>query len=213
MLSINRLIRLALAYSNDDPKLAWQYLTEAYQKDPKNPDLRVYRGKMLEAAGKNTLAHKEFLAASSLNPKNLYFQNQLANFYLRQRLYDKALGVWSEHLSPPSNDKFWLEALFWNKMVTPIAFDWKNTPIPEGELDPLVQYFINLGPNRFWDKGAFDKMANNTFALRNLQETFWMRLLNHLQNFEEDEASKLLEYNPFVTNSYYPELETALREF
>lgn len=208
---VGRLVRLALLSAEDDPKLAWKYLGEAYSKEPQNTDIRSYRGKLLESAGKYNLAHKEYLAAAKINPKNIFLRDQLANFYLRQKEYPLALKVLSENLTPPSLDIVWVNALFWSKMTTPIQFDWKETPIPQGKLEPLIVYLEGLGPNVFWDKEKFERVQNNKHFLKTQQETFWLRLVSALKNKNESEAYKLLKYNPFVANSWYPELETTLK--
>ncbi len=208
---VGRLVRLALLYSDNDPKTAWRYLGEAYSKDPQNTDVRSYRGKLLESAGKYNMAHKEYLAAARINPKNIFLKDQLANFYLQQREYPLALKVWSENLAPPSLDNIWVKALFWNKVTTPLDFDWKDTPLPQGRLEPLIAYLSGLGENVFWDKDKFERVSNNKYFLKTQQETFWLRLLQALKNKDEREAYKLLQYNPFMATSWYPELESALK--
>lgn len=208
---IGRLVRLALLYSDEEPKTAWKYLVEAYSIEPHNPDIRYYRAKLLESVRKNKLAHIEYQAAANLHPNNLFLQDELANFYLRQKQYPKALETWEEHLPPPSLDKLWVKTLFWEKVTTPINFDWANTPIPKGRLDPLIQYLVNLEPGVFWNQEQFNQIANNKFFLQTQQTTFWLRLLNALKSNKENEALKLLQYNPFATISWCPELEIALK--
>lgn len=208
---IGRLVRLALIYSNEDPKKAWTFLAEAYSKDPQNLDVRTYRAKLLESVGKNSLAHKEYMSAVRISPSNLFLKDQLANFYLRQKQYLMALDVLKHNLNPPSMDSVWVKTLFWSKVTNPIEFDWENTPMPEGKLDPLIQYMINLNPTTFWDQKVFDHVSNNKFYLRTLQETFWLRLLQAFKDNDQKEAQKLLRYNPFTTVSWYPELEVALK--
>ncbi|MFQ5730153.1 MAG: hypothetical protein ACE5GN_07315, partial [Waddliaceae bacterium] len=208
---IGRLVRLALLYSEDEPKTAWKYLVEAYSTDPHNPDIRYYRAKLLESVGKNNLAHIEYQAAANLHPNNLFLQDELADFYLRQKQYPKALEIWEEHLPPPSLDKLWVKALFWEKITTPIHFDWANTSIPKGRLDPFIQYLVNLEPGVFWDREKFNQITNNKFFLQTQQATVWLRILHALKTNKENEALKLLQYNPFATISWCPELELALK--
>lgn len=208
---VGRLTRLALILTNEDPKKAWSFLGEAYAKDPQNPDIRSYRAKLLESVGKYQLAHCEYQAASRLDPQNLFLKDQLAEFYLRQRQYPKAIEIWKENLTAPSLDTIWLKTLFWNKIAKPIAFDWEETPMPQGKLDPLIQYLVRLSPENFWDQEAFNRIANRQFFLRNQQETFWLQLASLLIDQRESEASQLLKYNPFSTTSWNPELEIALK--
>ncbi|HEY4831626.1 MAG TPA: hypothetical protein VIH61_03600, partial [Waddliaceae bacterium] len=208
---VSRLVRLALLYSNEDPKIAWKYLGEAYSKDPQSPDIRSYRAKLLESVGKNTLAHQEYQAASRLQPENLFLKEQLAEFYLRKRQYPLAVQTWKDSLKPPSLDTLWVKALFWNRVAIPITFDWERTAIPQGKLERLITYLINLEPGEFWNPGKFERLANGKFYLKSQQETFWLRLIQAFKQGNEKEAFGLLRYNPFHPIVWTPELELALK--
>lgn len=208
---VGRLVRLALLYGNEDPKRAWTYLAEAYGKDPQNPDVRSYRARLLESVGKNTLAHQEYQAATRINPSNLFLKDQLVDFYLRHRQYPMALDLLQTNLAPPSLGNIWVKSLFWNKVTTPIQFDWASTPIPDGQLNSLIRYLIDLGPDVFWDAQSFGHIAHAKYFLKTRQETFWLRLLQQFKDKNEAEADKLLRYNPFATTSWYPQLEVALK--
>lgn len=208
---IGRLVRLALLYADEDPKISWKYLGEAYSKDPQNADVRSYRAKLLETAGKYNLAHNEYQAAIRLDPNNIFLKDQLADYYLRQKQYPMALKTWSETLSPPSLDKIWVKSLFWGKLTTPVEFEWSETPPPQGILEPFVQYLVSLDNRAFWSDEKFERVPNNSYYLRTQQATFWLQLLNALKNKNEKEAYKLLKYNTFMTTSWDPELELALK--
>jgi hypothetical protein len=210
-MDVGRLLRLALLYANDEPKTAWKYLGEAYAKDPQNPDIRSYRAKLLETVGKNNQAHQEYLAAVKLQPSNLFLKEQLAEFYLRKKQYPMALQVYEENLSPPSLDTIWMKAWFWNRVTHPINFDWNKAAIPQGALDDLVTYAIQLKPGVFWDRQKFDRVKNGKFYLKNQQEIYWLRLLQDLKEGNENNAVSLLKYNPFHSTSWDPALENALK--
>jgi thioredoxin-like negative regulator of GroEL len=207
----DRLIRLALLNVLEQPKIAWDYLTLAYTKDPENPDIRSFRAKILETVGKNNLALSEYVAAVQVAPNNIYLKDQLAEFYLRHKQYQSALQVWTENLNAPSIDFIWLKALFWNKMITPVKYDWQAAKIPDGQLKPLVEYILHLPQGQFWDKAAFEKISNGSQYTKTQQATFWLRLLSALKNQNDKEALNLLQYNPFAPVSWDPQLETALR--
>ncbi|MGA8164184.1 MAG: hypothetical protein WB791_04055 [Waddliaceae bacterium] len=207
---MGRLVRLALL-NNEDPKTAWEYLREAYAKNPRNPEIRSFRAKLLESVGKYNQAHKEYQASVRLEAGNLFFKDQLAEFYLRQKQYPLAMKTWKEHLLPPSLDKFWIKSLFWSKVSSPVDVDWQNTPIPQGRLKPLIEYLINLEPGEFWNHREFNHLSNASDYFKNQQETFWLKLLHALKLRKEREALHLLTFNPFITTSWFPELETALK--
>jgi predicted Zn-dependent protease len=206
-----RLIRLALLLAIDDPQKAWDYLTEAYNKDPGNPEILSYRAKFLESTGKTSLALLEYMAAIQTDQKNLYLRDQLAEFYLRQKQYPYALEIWKENLNVPSLDFIWLKALFWSRVVIPIQFNWKAAQIPSGKLKPLIEYLRSLPTDEFWNSSAFEKLERYQQYLSSQQATFWLRLLQYLKEGQENEAYHLLQFNPFVSVSWNPGLEQALK--
>lgn len=208
---VGRLVRLALLYTNQDPKISWRYLGEAYSKDPQNPDIRSYRGRLLESVGKNSLAHREYQAASSLQPENLFLKEQLAEFYLRKKQFPLAIQTWKDSLKPPSLDTIWIKALFWNKVAIPITFDWERSALPQGRLEGMITYLINLEPSSFWNEQKFDRLTNGKSYLKSQQETFWLRLLQAFKDGDEKTAYSLLKYNPFHPVVWDPELELALK--
>lgn len=207
----SRLVRLGLFYIFEQPKQAWEYFDQAYQKDPENPEIRSYRAKLLETIGKPNLALIEYAGALQTDPNNLYLRDQIADFYLRNRQVPQALAVWQENLKAPSLDFIWIKTLFWSKVAQPVAFDWKSTEPPHGKLDPLVQYLLSLKPGQFWDSSAYENVKDSFQYLRTQQVTFWLRLLQLLKDGKEKEAGDLLKFNPFQTISWNPQLEAALK--
>ncbi len=205
---VNRLIKLAALKANENQKEAWGYLTDAYNKDPKNVDIRSYRAHLLENGGKYDQAILEYKAAADLLPNNLYLKDQLAEFYVRRKDFPSALNIWKSNLS--NLDIIWVKAFFWNKVIQPIQFDWSTAKIPSGSLQSLIAYYTHLNPDQYWDNAAFSKIEGATELLKSQQSTFWLRLLQDLKNHDEKEARNLLVYNPFATSSWAPELETAL---
>ncbi len=206
-----RLLRLALLNASEQPKVAWDYLTEAYRKDPKNPDIYSYRGKLLEAVGKNSYALDEYITATDTDPKNVYLKDQLADFLLRNGQANQALDIWKENLRNPSLDIIWVKALFWGHVVTPIKFDWKSSSVPQGKLTAYVNYLLSLKPGQYWDAAAFVKIADNGRLLHHEQSAFWLQLIQALKNEDENEAARLLQNNSFSSVSWNPQLETALK--
>lgn len=206
-----RLVRLALLNVSEQPKVAWDYLQEAYKKDPNNPDIRSFRAKLLEAVGKNSLAITEYIAAIQTDPKNLYLKDQLAEFLLRNKQYPQALEIWTDNLKNPSLDIIWIKDLFWSKVLSPIKFDWSSTTPPTGKLQGFINYLISLTPGTFWDKASFEKLADSSKLLKTQQSTFWLRLLQSFKENNETEALNLLNSNIFNTVSVNPQLENVLK--
>lgn len=207
-----RLMRLSLLYVFDQPKTAWDYLTQAYAKDPENPEIRSYRAKLLETVGKENLALSEYTAATQLDPTNLYLKDQLAEFFLRTKQVPLALQLWMQNLNPPTQDFIWLKTLFWSKVAVPVSFDWSKATPPDGKLEPLVAYLLTLKPATYWDTYAFERVANGQQYLKTQQATFWLRLFEALKQGKENESYDLLVYNPFQSVSWNAPLEEALKK-
>lgn len=206
-----RLIRLALLYAYEEPKTSWDYLTQAYAKDPENPDIRSYRAKLLETVGKMPLALAEYKAAIQADSQNPYLKDQLAEFFVRTEQYPEALKIWTEQLKTVPQETSWVKALFWSRVAQPIAFDWKAEKIPQGKLEPLIRYILALQPGTFWNNSAFERLPEGQNYLSSQQATFWLRLLDDLKQGKEKEAYNLLQYNPFSSVSWNPRLEQELK--
>lgn len=206
-----RLIHLALLSVMENPQESWEYLNQAYTKDPENSEILSYRAKFLETMGKNSQALLEYLAAIHVDPKNTYLKDQLAEYYLRQKEYSNALQVWQDTLNPPSLDVIWIKALFWNKIITPLKYDWKSAIPPKSKLEPFITYLMDIPSGLFWSQSGFEKLPNYQQYLSSQQSTYWLRLFQFLKEGKENEAYHLLQYNPFSAFSWNPELERALK--
>jgi len=206
----SRLIRLALLYITENPKKAWGYLNEAYVKDPLNPQVRSYRAKLLEAAGKNELALKEFEAAAQIDPSQATFQDQLAEFYLRQQNYAKANAIWQKQLASPTADHFWVKAIFWDKVTTPSKSPWVRKQITMGKYYDLVEYYLRLKPGQFWNQQAFEQIPSSS-AYLNHPSTKWLRLVDCLQKGNEAQALSFLESSREEDFAWSPNLYKGLK--
>lgn len=206
---ILRLMRLSFLEERTNPKLSWDYLTEAVQKDPKNSDLRSLRASLLERVGKTSLALDEFQAALALNPEAPKLWDQLAQFYLRQGQWTPALLTWEKALKLPKSEQIWINLLFWSKVVRPLQFDVNPNTLNEHKLKPFILYLYNLPEGVFWDTEAFQKVEFGAQILASVQEAFWLRLLQALKEKREKDAFDLIAFSPFRKESIRPDLEYA----
>lgn len=206
-----RLIRLALLFIVEDPKLSWKYLSEASFKDPENSSLNTYKAHLLEAVSKYDMALSEYIYAVQKDPENPLLREHLADFYFRTHQYDAAIQVLQDSLASPSTDTIWLKALFLSRVIAPIKYDWNSQQVPAGELTALINNIKDLPPGIFWNKATFERLPQTESILSSQQETFWLRLLMALKNNKENEALDLLHQNPFQTVSWMPELECHLK--
>ena len=209
---IGRLLRLGALYGKQQPNRAWETFEKAYTLNPQNPYVRSYRAKLLEKTGNINVAHGEYLAAQQTEPQNPYLKDQLAEFYLRNKQYSRALNVLSQSLTPPSLDILWLKGLFWGAMIAPVTFDWHAGSPPEGHLKPLIEYLITLKPDVFWNEQSFAKISNGTTFIETQQTTYWLRFLSALQKGNKQQASDLLQYNSFSKTSWDSELENIFKK-
>lgn len=206
-----RLIRLALLIYNQNPKQSWDYLAEALLKDPRNPDIHVYRAKILEAAEMPYLAFSEYIASVQSSGDSPTYRNYLAEFLGRYNDYAQAAEVWTAGLNAYTPSEIWLKAWFWDKVAYPTAFPWKSSQLPADDLQPLMSYLIKLKPSEFWDSAAFAGIADANLYAKNLQPLYWLQLLQDLKEKQDLAALNLLNRQPFAATSWNPALEKALR--
>lgn len=207
----NRLVRLAMLSIPESPSNAWDYLSEALKKDPNNPDLRMYRGKLLESENRPALALSEFAAAVRTAPKNPFIRDQLVEFYVKQQKYPEALHVLVEGLKYPAIDSTWLKIVFLEKVAGTAKADWDKYEIPMGNTKPFISYVMGLPEDKFWDPKAFQKLPNYQHYLTTQPVSVWLRFFDLLQRGRENDAAELLVLNPFQTSYLNPDLETGFR--
>ncbi|HOW67505.1 MAG TPA: hypothetical protein P5186_22470 [Candidatus Paceibacterota bacterium] len=209
---LNRLALLEMVPPDVDLSRAWHYLMQSYTDDTNNVETLSYMGQVVERFGTNDMAAVKYYEEASRKSKNSpEAVTQLAEFYLRQRLYRSALMTWTNCLATQARDWTWLSGHFWSRVVEPISFDWKSQQPPPGELQPLVKYLINLGSGEYWDTEAFDTLIDGKRYLTTRQELYWLRLIDVLRRGQETNAMDLLQFNNlFRDRSWNPALESAL---
>jgi len=206
-----RLMRLAMLNIQDHPQEALNILNAELSKDPKNAEILLFRSKIYESQQKLALAEKDLTTAVQLEPRNIYLQDQLAEFYRRQKNYAKALNVWQKLHSQSTNDQIWVKTLFWNYVSQPTHVDWKKSALPEDKSKAFLVYMLNLKPGQFWDSQAFEKIPHRLDFQKDYQAAYWLRLLQSLKMHHEREAFAILRNNPFQDQSWAPLMEITLK--
>lgn len=207
----DRLLRLAALYVAEDPKNAWNYLSEAAKNDPKNPDIHTFKASLEESLNQDQIANTNYINAIHYDPENPYRREQLADFYLRTGKYQQALEILEDTMSAPSLDSIWLKTLFWNLVTIPAKESWNKEDIPQGPLKNFVSYILTLPNGIYWNEQAFIKLPNYQIFLNTRQETFWLQLLSSLKNDQEEAALRLLNENIFQYVSWSTDLEKSLK--
>lgn len=208
---VGRLLRIALLFGINHPNDAWQALNLAYQKSAGSTEVIAYKGRFLESIGKNARAHQEYQTAYSIAPDSEEALSNLLEFYLRQQKYMLALSKLERAKQADISQELLAEMFFWNKLTTPVIVDWNGYVTSQNTLKPYFNYLINLPQTTYWDHGSF--MGEVPYAkavLTARQETYWLRLLQALIDGKEEEAIGFIQYNPFATVSWRPDIEDAL---
>lgn len=209
---VDRLMRLALINIADDPKTAWRYFTRAEAKDPNNPEIHLYKGKLLESIGKFRNAQMEYEAAAASDPNNQLMQDHLAEFYLRQKQPGKAVEIWTANMENTSVDFVWLKGFFWSKVLSPSTVTWSDAKPPQGKLQPLLRYLAQLRPGTFWNKERFNHVPAKEEYLENYEITFWLRTLEALRNGDAKEAVAIQSETKFTRGELNPDLDFLLKQ-
>ena len=183
-----RLIRLGLLYMKEDPKSAWKYLNEAYQKDPTNPEIRLYRAKLLEMVGKPSPSLSEYLSAVQYAPEESYYRDQLADFYVRQGKYRQSLDLFHDFFYKGASENAWVKGLFLSHVIKPIRLDFSHMKLPEGNLRPFIDYLVHLKPWEFWNEEQYILLENSQHYLETQQAAWWLRLLSALKHDDQEAA-------------------------
>lgn len=201
-----RLTRLALLSLNEHPKVAFEYLSDAIKADPNNLDLRLYRAHLLAAYGKESLAIEELKALIEKQPSDPFLKEELGDLYLRANQENTAFNLYQANLLPPSSDAIWLKALFLSKVLNPLPFNLMHYSIPEGSLNPLINYLL-ANREKYWDLERNSPLE----AFSNLEEVFWLKLIAFLKEGKEIEAHALLQDQKEMS-IYQPGLKSAVAQ-
>lgn len=203
-----RLLRLALLNINDHPKIAWDFLDQALKKDPDNSDLRLYRARLLDTAGKKSQAFSEYLTSIKAHPLEPALRDQSIDFLIREGELSQASQLSSQSLNNPTNPSIWVKAIFLNKTYKPSSPLVQSRSIPKSD---LINYLISLKSDEFWNEAKFKTLAVSPETLQNEQATFWLRILQNLKEGREKDALTLLNFNPFEKELWNPNLAFSLK--
>lgn len=195
---IKRLVRLALLYGREHPKIAWNYLTEAVKLDPKIADLNLYRAKILEGTGRSDLAVVEYKQAISKNDNDPFYQEELVDFYLGQRSFGEAFETLQTAIKSPASDKLWLRTVFLNKVYKPSKLYLADESLPSGSTTPFVRYLLAIPPTEFWNESLLSSQAVVEQMASQIPEAQWLKVFESLKL-----GSDVLA---FETLSNYPEM-------
>lgn len=205
-----RLLRIALIKLQEDPSDALEILNAQAFNESKNPEMLLFRGKIFESQQKINLAEMDFKAAASKEPRNVYLQDQLAEFYRRQKNYPKAVAIWQKIQPLSPNDQMLVKNLFWGKVTLP-SQDKKASQLTKDKTKSFSYYLAQLKPGQFWDVIAFEKLPQHLEYLKDNQASYWLRLLQALKINDDKEALTILNHNPFENSSWAPLLELTLK--
>ena len=181
--------RLRLSFLAATPRAAWEELTAGMRANPKNPDVRSFRGQLLERAGAVEDARIEFVAALVAAPDDPVRRDQLAEFYRRHGSPASALQTWRDGLSDSSPDFLWLRVLFWQRLWQGGEAELLEAPI--GKWTALIDGMSKLPGDVFWNENVMSAADLRLMSAR--PEVEWLRLLEYLRQGEMRAAQLHLE--------------------
>ncbi len=203
-----RLTRLAFLVAKKNLTEAWQLLAQATELTPRDADLRLFRGQIMEGLGRMEAARFEYASAVICRTNDAFVRDELAEFYRRQGKYPLAIQTWTEVMPNQAPDYFWLKAGFWSRVVSPTSLN--AATVSSGDLKPLAQWLVGLPTDRFFETNSFANLADRQRYIANRQEVHWLQLLDLLQRGDEKGATELLGFSKFRANSWEPDLEAAV---
>jgi tetratricopeptide (TPR) repeat protein len=205
-----RLSRLALLNASTNAEKSWDQLTEAYSKNPRDSDVRSFRGQIFESVKRYAEARVEYVAAHVADPTNPIFADQLAEFYIRRKNYPLAVATWCERLESPSSQFIWMKTMFWCRVTSPKKIKWLELTAPRGDYSELLEFVRDLPTGTFWNDDEAQRLIGVQQFLNQRQEVYWLQLLQLLKDGKEEKAQMFMEQSPFRSRSWHPELESRL---
>lgn len=212
---INRLVRLALLNSIENPEESLKLLSQASQLDPSDLDVYIYEVKLLEKLGRDKEALEIYKKAVIENPRSIFLRDQLANFYMQHHQFKEALNTLKDSLKVVSNEDDFIreevlvKAIFLERMLQGKKTEWSQYALSNGHLKPLISYLLHLDKDKFVDEVAFSKLVLKEQYLEKNQVTYWLQLLEALKKNDHEKALTLIHESPFGQVSYNPDLELA----
>lgn len=206
-----RLMRLAMIAGERDTDAARGYLDRARNAAPAQPDVHFFLADFYEKMEALIPARLEYLMAFATVPTNIFFGDQVGEFYRRQGDADLAMHVWGSIIDQPFSEPIWIKVLFWSKVMKPATVDLTSREVPSnGPLGPIVTLIASLPPSTFWRDSADLPSAGTASKAIALQCVYWLQLLERLQRGDESKAADLMQLNPNRAKSWKPGLERAL---
>lgn len=205
-----RLVRLAAMTAGADFKAAWNLLAEAYTRNPRNAEVRLYRGQVLERAGQLRFARVEFEAAHFADTNNPIYRDTLGEFYRRQGNLAGALDVWGQSLTNDTAGFLWTKALFWNRVTRGADLPAYTVTNRSSVSFHFNRYLSALPADRFWDGSSFDLLPHQALISTRQQEAWWLQILEMLREGKERAALDRLIDNPWGERVWNPAMYSAL---
>ncbi len=204
-----RLLRLALMTTRE-PKRAKHYLDQAYQADPRYPDVRLVRAGLLESAGKLELARFEYVAAVVAEPEYVLARRELADFYLRHGVYAMAYRTLTEFPQGRIPGALSLRAVFITR-ITGESTTGANMIEVEKEWKALFDALSALPERTFFDEESLRPLLSANIEARDREELLWLRVIQSLVVGDEESARTLLGSRMVTSIQWEPDLWASLK--
>ncbi len=184
-----RYSRLAILEGNE-PWKAIESLNAGLKVDPRNSDLLMFRGQILEAARRTADARLDYVAAVFSNTKNPIYRENLANFYIRTGDRSAAAETWRDAAEDTGLGVYALKAFFWSK-VTGVNLSKPLPPCRQQGWNELIPALSTLPEGVFWN-GDMDAASAKVAGL-NRPEITWLRVLEVIRQKDHNAAFAALD--------------------
>lgn len=204
----NRQLRLALTAGADLEGIITA-LNAAYQALPNSADVRAMAAQLIEQAGNNILARREYVAAYLLEPQNPFYGDLLGEFYRRIYALPQAIDTWRETAQRTQDPRAWWKAWFWERVTVPRG---EVLPAPSGEWWGSLASQLAQVPDAHFLSEAF--LANHFSPpplLVPSEDYHWFWLLERLKGGDEQGALEVLENMPQSRPALAPNLHSLLQ--
>ena len=203
-----RLVRIALILSESQPEKSFQYMREAIEHEPENPEISLAMANFLERQGLMAEARNLYVAATLKAENNPFFADQLAEYYIRTGKYSHAISTWQSIPDDLLGPMQLMKMMAWSKLTIPgQVFDSEKYAISILRYsDEWTPAFSLLGGQKDIN---LDELSD-TNAIYGHPLFLWSQMIDDLKsgNYQAAYTKLLDKYGAF--SSVHPEMALAL---
>jgi len=200
--------RLALLEARE-PWKAISTVDEGLKADPKNADLLSFRAQIEEAAGRDSDARLDYVAAVLSERRNPLHREILANFYLRHGNLQGAAETWRDAAEDTGLGVYALKSWFWARMAG-VHLAQALPPSRQPGWRELISALSATPDDMFWSSDL-DLVLSRVSAGVHRPEIVWLRVLESIRSQPIKSARAQIEIGfPRAAENLKPDLALKL---